>query len=73
MSTRALFEREWHDLSQPLTTLQCRLELAQILGDEQSMREAVCEGLEDCTRVFAAIRAMRLKILRTLEEAEARG
>ena len=34
-------ESELHDLCQPLTTLQCRLELGLMCGDVASLMEAV--------------------------------
>ena len=36
-----------HDLCQPLTTLQCRLEMAELVGTPEAYREAVETG---CTR-----------------------
>jgi len=57
-------ERDLHDLCQPLTSLQCRLELAQMMGDAGSLREAVDGGLEDTRRLFAGVSAMRERLLR---------
>jgi hypothetical protein len=34
-----------HDLCQPLTVLQCRLSMGEIVGEPEAMREAIREGL----------------------------
>ena len=56
-------ERDVHDLCQPLTALQCRLELGLICGGEAAMREAVEGGLLEMTRVFSCVSAMRGRLL----------
>jgi len=56
-------EQDLHDLCQPLTSLQCRLELAQMIGDPESLKEAVALGLEDTRRLFAGVAAMRERLL----------
>ena len=43
-----------HDLCQPLTTLQCRLELATLTCTPESYREAVEDGLAECRRMVEA-------------------
>ena len=48
-----------HDLCQPLTTLQCRLEMAQLLDTPQACREAVEAGMRECLRLSAAVVLMR--------------
>jgi hypothetical protein len=48
-----------HDLCQPLTTLQCRLEMAGLIGTAEAYREAVETGLEECVRLSKAVGAMR--------------
>ncbi len=52
-------DRELHDLCQPLTTLQGRLELAQMMGDPESLKEAVDAGLVEAQRLAAAVTRMR--------------
>ncbi len=49
-----------HALSQPLTALQCRLEIGRMLGDPASLLEAVEGGLAETRRIFAAVAQMRL-------------
>jgi signal transduction histidine kinase len=48
-----------HDLCQPLTTLQCRLELATLVGTAEAYREAVERALVECDRLTEAVGAMR--------------
>lgn len=55
---------ELHDLCQPLTTLQGRLELAQIMGDEASMKEAVDSAVVEAQRIVAAVARMRERLER---------
>jgi signal transduction histidine kinase len=52
-----------HDLCQPLTTLQCRLELATLTCTPESYREAVDDGLIECRRMVEAVESIR-EILR---------
>jgi hypothetical protein len=48
-----------HDLCQPLTTLQCRLELAGVVGTAEAYREAVRLGLVECERLAESVSSMR--------------
>ena len=48
-----------HDLCQPLTTLQCRLEMAGVIGTNEAYREAVEMGLAECSRLMAAVESVR--------------
>ena len=48
-----------HDLCQPLTTLQCRLEMASVVGTDVGYREAVELGLVECSRLMEAVESMR--------------
>jgi signal transduction histidine kinase len=48
-----------HDLCQPVTTLQCGLEMAEIAGTPEAYREAVRQGLVDCARLFTLVGEMR--------------
>ena len=59
-------EKELHDLCQPLTALQCRLELGLMCGDETSLMEAVEGGLVEMERLFQGIETMRARLLREL-------
>jgi signal transduction histidine kinase len=53
-----------HDLCQPLTTLQCRLEMAGGIDTPEAYREAVEVGLTECARLAEAVGSMRV-IMRT--------
>jgi hypothetical protein len=62
--------RALHDLCQPLTTLQCRLELATLTGTDQGYREAVDLGLAECARLAAAVGSMREIVRAAVQDAE---
>jgi len=63
-------EKELHDLCQPLTALQCRLELGQMCADEQSLMEAVEGALIETERLFQSVESMRARLLRELGRGE---
>jgi hypothetical protein len=48
-----------HGLCQPLTVLQCRLAMGELIGDPDAMREAIREGLQECERMNRAVGMMR--------------
>lgn len=58
---------ELHDLCQPLTALQCRLEVGRLQGDEAAMQEALTGGLEEAGRLFEVVARMR----NTLQQGDA--
>ena len=62
--------RALHDLCQPLTTLQCRLELASVVGTTEAYREAVELGLEECSRLMHAVGVMRETVRAATQETE---
>ncbi len=61
--------RALHDLCQPLTTLQCRLEIAGMTGTDEAYREAVDMGLAECVRLMQSVDSMR-EIVRSVSLAE---
>jgi signal transduction histidine kinase len=61
-----------HDLCQPLTTLQCRLEMAGLIGTAAAYREAVEAGLTECARLAELVAAMREGV-RAARAAESGG
>jgi hypothetical protein len=54
---------ELHDLCQPLTALQCRLEIGRMLGHAGALEEAVDGALEETRRIFEVITLMRQQLL----------
>jgi hypothetical protein len=62
-----------HDLCQPLTTLQCRLEIAGLVGTEEAYRDAVNLGLAECARLMDGVGSMREIVLAARQVATAEG
>ena len=58
-----------HDLCQPLTALQCRLEIAKLSGSAEECREGVEMGLVECGRLIDGVGLMR-EIVRAMRLAE---
>jgi hypothetical protein len=48
-----------HDLCQPLTILQCKLELGLMKNDQEAAKAAMTEGLRECIRLNEAVKTMR--------------
>ncbi len=48
-----------HDLCQPLTALQCRLEIGALTATPTGYAEAVREGLKECERLMSRVKAMQ--------------
>ena len=63
-----MLRQELHDFAQPVTGLQCRLEIGRMLGDRASLLETVDGALEDLGRITAAI--SRLRDLAVAAESE---
>ena len=61
---------ELHDLCQPLTALQCRLEMGRMLGYPEALEEAVKGGLEETRRMFHIIAQMRQRLLELEEQMQ---
>jgi hypothetical protein len=63
MASREAYLREiekgLHDLCQPVTSLQCQLELGKMAGDREALLEAVEGGLLETRRIFADIERFR--------------
>lgn len=54
---------ELHDLCQPLTALQCRLEIGRMPGHPGGLEEAVEGSLEETRRLFEIIARIRQRLL----------
>jgi hypothetical protein len=60
-------EQALHDLCQPLTVLQCKLELGLLSGGEDAIHAAMRDGLHECRRLNASVVAMRDLLKNELE------
>ena len=52
-----------HDLCQPLTALQCRLELGKMDATAEGMEAAIADALAECARLNDMVRAMQDRVL----------
>jgi hypothetical protein len=59
-----------HGLCQPLTVLQCRLAMGELIGEPDAMREAIREGLQECARLNRTVGAMREMLQQVSREDE---
>jgi len=58
-----------HDMCQPLTALQCRLELGGIRSSAHAMREDIDGAMKDCARMIAAVSRMRAVVAEAREQS----
>lgn len=65
--TRQELAKGLHDLCQPLTTLQCRLEIALMDPTAAEMRSAITDGLAECVKLNAAVRRMQERVAQPSE------
>jgi hypothetical protein len=56
-----------HGLCQPLTVLQCRLALGELVGEQEAMREAIREALTECVRLNQAVDRMRMMLQQAMQ------
>ena len=59
-----------HGLCQPLTVLQCRLALGELIGEPEAMREAIREGLQECVRLNKTVGTMRTMLQEMITDVE---
>jgi len=64
-----------HGLCQPLTVLQCRLAMGELIGEPEAMREAIREGLLECVRLNQTVGTMRTMLQEAMQSSngERRG
>jgi signal transduction histidine kinase len=62
-----------HDMCQPLTTLQCSLEMAALTDTQEAYREVMETGLTECRRLVAYVESMRAILQDAKREAENGG
>jgi hypothetical protein len=59
-----------HGLCQPLTVLQCRLAIGELIGEPDAMREAIREGLQECARLNKTVGTMRAMLQQAMTEPD---
>lgn len=57
-----------HAICQPLTVLQCRLAMGELIGEPEGMREAIREGLAECARMNSGVQKIRLALEQAIEK-----
>jgi hypothetical protein len=67
------FDVALHDLCQPLTVLQCRLAMGELIGEPDAMRDAIREALVECVRLNAAVGAMREMLQQAVRQEDNEG
>lgn len=63
----AQMDHALHGLCQPLTVLQCRLAMGELIGGPDAMRDAIAEALVECARVNLAVGLMREMLQHALQ------
>ena len=63
-------DRALHGLCQPLTVLQCRLAMGDLLGEPDAMREAIREGLQECARMNQTVGTMRAVLQQVMMDTD---
>jgi hypothetical protein len=61
-----------HGLCQPLTVLQCRLALGELIGEPDAMRDAIREGLQECARMNQSVGTMRAMLQQVMDTEDER-
>jgi hypothetical protein len=59
-----------HGLCQPLTVLQCRLAMGELIGEPDAMREAIREGLQECARMNQTVGTMRAMLQQVIVDTQ---
>ena len=59
-----------HGLCQPLTVLQCRLALGELIGEPDAMRDAIREGLQECARMNKSVGTMRAMLQQVMVDTD---
>jgi hypothetical protein len=63
-------DRALHGLCQPLTVLQCRLAMGDLIGEPDAMREAIREGLQECARMNQTVGTMRAVLQQVMMDTD---
>ena len=59
-----------HGLCQPLTVLQCRLAMGDLLSEPDAMRDAIREGLDECARMNQSVGTMRAMLQQVMADID---
>jgi hypothetical protein len=59
-----------HGLCQPLTVLQCRLAMGELIGEPDAMRDAIREALLECARLNQTVGTMRTILQQLMQNSE---
>jgi hypothetical protein len=59
-----------HGLCQPLTVLQCRLAMGELVGEPDAIREAIRDGLQDCARMNQMVGTLRAMLRQAMADVE---
>jgi hypothetical protein len=73
ISGYALVERidgALHGLCQPLTVLQCRLAMGEMIGEPEAMREAIRDALLECVRMNKTVGSMRTMLQQAMQSSD---
>ena len=62
-----------HGLCQPLTVLQCRLAMGELIGEPEAMRQAIREALQECARLNRTVGTMRMMLQEMRADQEHEG
>jgi hypothetical protein len=60
------FHTMLHDLAQPMTSVRCMLDLAEMETEVEPMRASVTAALRECERMIVMMRSMRDLLLEPL-------
>jgi hypothetical protein len=59
-----------HGLCQPLTVLQCRLAMGEMIGEPEAMREAIRDALLECVRLNQTVGTMRTMLQEAMQSSD---
>ncbi len=65
-----LTHNELHDLCQPLTALQCGLEMSRILRSDLPSERVIDDALEETRRLFAVVERMRFRLAEIEQQSQ---
>ncbi len=69
----AEFGEHLHGICQPLTALQCRLEICEMNRQPDEIHTAIAEALRECHRLSERVRAMQTAWRDAMTETQSKG